>query len=59
MRELSDADAYHEAGQLAEYLAKLGNRGATFWLDTKAFSPADRRTIMLALADLEDGTGAA
>jgi hypothetical protein len=55
VRELSDADAYREAGQLADYVAKPGSRGAMFWLDTKGFSPEDRRVITLALADIEDG----
>ena len=53
MRELSPADVRHEAEALAGYLAKPGNRGASFWLTGKRFAPADRAAVLLALADLE------
>lgn len=54
MRELSDAQVHSEAKQLAAYLAKPGNRGRTFWFDSKPFLPGDRGAIALAFADLDE-----
>ncbi len=43
----------HQAEALAAYLAKPGNRGATFWLDSKEFASGDRAAILLELSDRE------
>jgi hypothetical protein len=53
-RGLNDEAAFFEGRALSEYLAKPGNRGAKFWLDSKDFAPADRAAILVALRDLDD-----
>jgi hypothetical protein len=52
-RELSDEAVQHEAEALRDYLRKPGNAGASRWLDSKDFSPADRVAILTALHDME------
>ena len=52
-RELSAESIRELANGLAAYLRRPGNRGAAFLLDSKGLRPADRRAVVLALADLE------
>jgi hypothetical protein len=54
IRELSDAAVLGQAEALASYLARPGNRGAKFWLDSKDFASGDRAAILVALRDLDD-----
>lgn len=51
-RELSDASAYDQALQLAEYSRRGGS--VSRWLDSKGFLPGDRAAILRAWADLEE-----
>ncbi len=50
---LSPEAVQRQAEALAAYVAKLGNKGASFWLDSKDLSDEDRRAILVALGDLE------
>lgn len=52
-RELSDGSIADQARALRDYLAKPGNRGASFWLDSKNLRFDDRAAVLSALHDLE------
>ena len=55
-RDLDDEATRALAEGIAAYLAKPGNRGVSFLLDSKGLAPADRRAVLVALNDLEDET---
>lgn len=57
-RELGDAQVREQALQLADYLAKPTNKGASFWFESKLFGAADRVAILIALGDLDAKDGA-
>ena len=50
-------NAQAQAVALATYIEKPGNRGASFWLDGKDFSPRERAAILVALRDLQEEDG--
>lgn len=51
-RELSDSDVMLQAEACRDYLRKAGNKGASFWVASKGFKPADRRAVLLALGEI-------
>ena len=44
----------YQAEALAIYLAKRRNLGASAWLDSKGFHPADRARVLLELEHVEE-----